>query len=304
MVRNVAPVMRTLEREDFYLLSGIEHGMRFGEWVDRGKLMSFADLDPEEVDYRLDRCLERELIERQTIQYEGYRLLFEGYDVLALRAFSEGGTIDAVGAPIGEGKESDVIEVRNDHPYALKFHREGLTNFRRVDRERDYTSDRDHVSWLYTARKAAEREYELLEAMYPHARVPEPIDHNRHGIIMERVDGIELTQATVADDVAGPLLRTILEELATVYATGYVHTDVSEYNVLVSADNIWLIDWPQAVDVDHPNHQELLTRDVRNIVRYFDRKHPHLFGKEPDVSEIVDRVTSDSLDSWQTLDDK
>jgi RIO kinase 2 len=104
MVGNVASEMAELEDEDFYLLSGLEQGMRFSEWVQREKLPDYADMTPEEVDYRLDRCSDRDLIERKTIQYEGYRLTFEGYDCLALRAFSQRGTIEGVGASLGVGK--------------------------------------------------------------------------------------------------------------------------------------------------------------------------------------------------------
>ena len=89
MVRNVAGDMAELDPEDFYLLSGVEQGMRFSEWVRRDKLPDYADLTREEVDYRVDRCLDRELIERKTIQYEGYQLTSEGYDALALRTFAE-----------------------------------------------------------------------------------------------------------------------------------------------------------------------------------------------------------------------
>lgn len=141
--------------------------MRFSEWVRRDKIPEYANLTREEVDYRIDRCLDRELIERKTIQYEGYQLTFEGYDALALRTFSERETIDGVGSPLGFGKEGDVYEAQSFKPLALKYHREGYTNFREVNREREYTADRDHVSWLYTARKAAEREYEAMEALYP-----------------------------------------------------------------------------------------------------------------------------------------
>jgi len=94
MVRNVAGVMTELEPEDFYLLSGVEQGMRFSEWVNRGKLPQLSGLSPEEVGYRLDRCATRELIERKTIQYEGYTLKAEGYDALALRTFSKRETVD------------------------------------------------------------------------------------------------------------------------------------------------------------------------------------------------------------------
>ncbi len=167
MVQNVAAFFRDLEPEDFYLLSGIEQGMRFSEWVQREKLPKYSSLTSEEIEYRIDRCMQHELIQRKTIQYEGYQLTFEGYDALALRSFSERDTIDGVGAPLGVGKESDVYEAMSFQPLALKYHREGYTNFRAVDREREYTSDRNHVSWLYTARKAAEKEYEALEGLYP-----------------------------------------------------------------------------------------------------------------------------------------
>jgi len=202
MVRNVAGDMAELDPEDFYLLSGVEQGMRFSEWVRRDKLPDYADLTREEVDYRVDRCLDRELIERKTIQYEGYQLTFEGYDALALRTFAERETIDGVGSPLGLGKEGDVCEAQSFRPLALKYHREGYTNFREVNRDREYTADRDHVSWLYTARKAAEREYEAMEALYPDVSVPRPVDHNRHAIVMEKFAGVELSRASLDPEQA------------------------------------------------------------------------------------------------------
>ena len=274
MVRNVAGLMPDLEPEDFHLLSGIEHGMRFSEWVNRGKVPEFSGLTPENVDYRLDRCLDRGLIERKTIQYEGYKLTFEGYDALALHTFAERETIDGVGASLGVGKESDVYEVRSYKPLAMKYHREGITNFRKVMKERDYTSDRDHVSTLYTARKAAEREYEILQALYPDVAVPRPIDHNRHAIVMEKMEGVELSRAALEDDQVRPLLTLLLEELATTYREGWVHADMSEYNVFVADDGVTIFDWPQAIPTDHQNAEELLERDVSNLVGYFRRKYP------------------------------
>jgi len=274
MVRNVAGLMPELEPEDFHLLSGVEHGMRFSEWVNRGKLPEFSGLTPEDVDYRLDRCLDHGLIERKTIQYEGYKLTFEGYDALALHTFAERETIDGVGASLGVGKESDVYEVRSYKPLALKYHREGVTNFRKVMKERDYTSDREHVSFHYTARKAAEREYETLETLYPDVSVPRPVDHNRHAIVMEKMDGVELSRAGLDAEQVGPLLTLLLDELATTYREGRVHADMSEYNVFVSEDGVTIFDWPQAVPTDHENADELLERDVGNLVGYFQRKYP------------------------------
>ena len=299
MVRNVAGVMAELEPEDFYLLSGVEQGMRFSEWVNREKLPDLSNLTPEEVEYRLDRCATRGLIERKTIQYEGYTLTAEGYDALALRTFSKRNTIEGVGAPLGVGKESDVLEVQSYKPLALKFHREGYTNFREVMRERDYTSDNQHVSWLYTARKAAEREYEALETLFPEVSVPRPIDQNRHAIVMAKLEGVELDRAKLADDQVVGVLDLILREVAAAYETGYVHADMSEYNVAVSESGVTIFDWPQAVPTDHENARELLDRDIDNLLSYFNRKYPSQLP-EVDADALADAVAADD---FQTVRD-
>ncbi|RLM47587.1 serine/threonine protein phosphatase [Haloarcula sp. Atlit-47R] len=296
MVQNVASVMAELEPEDFHLLSGVEQGMRFSEYVAREKLTEFSRLTSEDVDYRLDRCADRGLVERKTIQYEGFKLTFEGYDTLALHTFAERDTIEGVGSPLGVGKESDVYEAQSYKPVALKYHREGYTNFREVMKEREYTADRDHVSWLYTARKAAEREYDALETLYPNVAVPQPIDTNRHAIVMEKIDGVELSRTKLETEQVLPILDLVLEEMQTAYREGYVHADMSEYNVFVTNQGVVVFDWPQAVPTDHENARELLTRDVENIVSYFERKYPQEIS-DVDRDAVAERLAVDTFDS-------
>jgi len=296
MVENVAPLMRELEPEDFYLLSGIEQGMRFSKWVAREKLPQFSRLTEEDVDYRLDRCEDRGLIERKTIQYQGFKLTFEGYDALALHTLTERETIEGFGSPLGVGKESDVYEVRSYKPLALKFHREGYTNFREVMKEREYTADRDHVSWQYTARKAAEREYEALETLYPEVNVPRPVDHNRHAIVMEKIDGVELSRTKLEDEQVLPILDLALEQIQTAYRQGFVHADMSEYNLFVTDEGVTVFDWPQAVPTDHENADELLTRDAENLVGYFQRKYPRLTD-DVDTDAVASEILADEFES-------
>jgi len=300
MVENVAGEMAELEPEDFHLLSGVEQGMRFSEWVAREKLPEFSRLTAEDVDYRLDRCERRGLVERKTIQYEGFRLTFEGYDALALHTFAERETIEGVGAPLGVGKESDVYEVRSYKPLALKFHREGYTEFREVNREREYTADREHVSWMYTARKAAEREYGALEALYPDVSVPRPVDHNRHAVVMERIDGVELARTGLTDSQVVPVLDLVITEITRAYDHGYVHADMSEYNVFVNSEGVTVFDWPQAVPTDHENARSLLVRDVENVVGYFARKYPNHVDRL-DAERLADDVTEGRFETVQAM---
>lgn len=303
MVHNVAPLFAELEPRDFYLLSGIEHGMRFSELVDRDKLPKLTNLTKKEVNYRLERCLKRELIEKRTIHYEGYRLTFEGYDALALRSFAESDIIDGIGAQIGVGKESDVYEARSFKPMVVKYHREGIGNFRNLNRERDYTADKRHTSDLYTARKAAEREFDILETLYPTVTVPQPIQHNRHAIVMEKMAGKELSKTKLTDDEAASVLIRILREIEATYHAGLVHADLSAYNVFVTPDETILFDWPQAVSVAHDNAAEFLSRDIDTIRSYFVRKHPGLIPEKLTTDCIVEAIVEQTVEQCVTTVD-
>jgi RIO kinase 2 len=295
MVRNVATQMPELEAADFHVLSGLEHGMRFSEWVATEKLPELSRLDDQEVDYRIDRCMDRGLVERKTIQYTGYRLTFEGYDALALHTFAERDNVDGVGAPLGVGKESDVYEAHSFEPLALKYHREGYTNFREVQKEREYTAEKAHRSWLYTARKAAERESEALETLYPDVSVPKPVDQNRHAIVMAKVDGVELSRAELDSGQVVGVLDLVLAEMEGAHRAGYVHADMSEYNVFVASGGVTVFDWPQAVRTDHANAGGLLERDVENVLGYFERKYPQA-TPELDEASIAQALADDEFD--------
>ncbi len=297
MVENVAPLVAELEPADIHLLSGIEHGMRFGEWVDRRQLPSLANLTGEDVDYRLERMLKRKLIEKRTLQYEGYKLTFAGYDVLALWTFARRDAVDGVGAQLGVGKESDVYEVSSYRPMVLKFHREGIGNFRNLDREREYTADRQHTSDIYTARIAAEREYEVLEALYPDVAVPRPVDQNRHAIVMAKIDGVELSRASLDSDEVVPVFRRLLREVARAYDRGFVHGDLSEYNAFVTPETVVLFDWPQAVETDHPNADQLLERDLKTTLAYFNRKFPGQLPGDLEPPTLTTAVTEGTLEA-------
>jgi RIO kinase 2 len=217
---------------------------------------------------------------------------------LALRALVERDTIGEFGSPLGVGKESDVYEVRSYKPLALKYHREGYTNFREIHKERDYASDNEHVSWMYTARKAAEREYDVLEELYPDVSVPRPIDQNRHAIVMEKMDGVELSRTRLEDDQVMGVLDLLVAEISRAHEHGYVHADMSEYNVFVDEEGVKVFDWPQAVPTDHENAAEFLRRDLTNVVGYFRRKYPQ---QVPDDLAGDDLAASIEDGSFETV---
>ena len=59
------------------------------------------------------------------------------------------------------------------------------------------------MSWLYLSRISATKEFAYMKALYDRGfPVPEPIDFNRHCVVMELVQGHPLQQITEVDDPA------------------------------------------------------------------------------------------------------
>ncbi|NLI63047.1 MAG: serine/threonine protein kinase [Methanosarcinaceae archaeon] len=292
MIGDVLNIFNELKNSDFRILTGIELGMRNREWVPVPEILQYTNMSVEKLIYRLDWLRRKKLVVRTYQPYEGYRIYFEGYDALALNAYVRRGTFDSIGVEIGVGKESVVLEVQkkptlpisSPETYILKLHREGQTSFKQVKRTRDHISGKEHISWIYASRLAAQREFEIMKELWPEISIPKPIDCNRHTIVMEIAKGNELYKSKLEEP--NWHLDLILKEIQKIYSHGIIHADLSEYNIFVSEEGIQIIDWPQYVSYLHPNADELLKRDVSNILSYFSRK----YGIIKDINEVLNFV--------------
>jgi len=291
----VAQTLRALEPADFRILLGTELGMTSREFVPLSRIVRYANLLEEEVTKRIPDLVEKRVLasgSTRTLRYAGFRLTFLGYDCLALNALVKRGTVEALGGAVGVGKESDVYDAkgRGGTRIALKFHRLGRISFRQTRRTRGYVADRSHTSWIYQARMAATREFAAMKrARRARIPVPRPIGHNRHLVAMEFFRGSELSRAALSGPVG--MLRQILLALRNLFRDAcIVHGDLSEYNILVTESGRFaIIDWPQSVAASDPRAEELLARDVSNIVNFF-AKH---YRTSATVQEALNLVRSE-----------
>jgi RIO kinase 2 len=268
-------VFRKLEIEDLRVLQVIETAMSKHEFVPKELIAKFAKFNIEEITFRLSRLDKFRLIRKMRGPYIGYNLNYAGYDCLAINALVKAEVLEAFGKPLGVGKEADVYDALNPkgERIAVKFHRLGRISFRQTIRKRGYTTE--HTSWLFQSRLAAEKEFQALKLVFPHGvAVPKPVSQNRHVLVMGMIEGAELAEYK---EIPKPneVLREILENIRKAYLkAGVIHADLSEYNIILKPNmHILMIDWPQFVMKKHPNAQQLLTRDVRNILQFFRRKH-------------------------------
>jgi len=284
-----AAFITKIDPKELRILQGIELGMSKYEFVPLEIIAKYSDLRKDEVEFWIRELDKKAMLWRQTEAYNGYILNYNSYDLLALNALVKGEIIDALGMPLGMGKEADVLEALTPagEGVAVKFHRLGRVSFRDTRRKREYLAGRHGVSWLYQSRLAAEKEHQALTLTYnAGVSVPKPIYQNRHTVVMQRIEGRQLSEVIEIDD-PDMLLDEILEDVHKAYKAGVIHADLSEFNIVVSEENeVYIIDWPQYIPLSHPNAEETFERDVKNVLVYFRRK----FGTDRKLEDVLEAV--------------
>jgi len=282
-------IFRQLENEDFRVLQIIETAMSEREFVPKEQIVRFSALPSDRITFTLDKLGKLNLIYQMRSPYLGYTLNYAGYDCLAINAIVKAGLIEAFGHRLGVGKESDVYDALapGGNRVAVKFHRLGRTSFRQTRRKRGYVSE--HAGWLFQSRLAAEKEHEIMNLVYEKGvSVPEPLNQNRHVVVMGIIEGGELRRWKGLTKPKG-VFRKVMADIRGAYVkAGIIHGDLSEYNIIVKPNmDVLIIDWPQAVRSDHPNAREFLVRDVNKILKFFAQR----FDVKAEFEKALDYVT-------------
>ncbi len=271
-------VFRELEPEDFQLLQAIEQQMKNYEYAPKDAIHKQSELSFSEIEYRLPILIKKGLLQGWRGKYIGYGLTTAGHDTLAINALVKADVIEAFGKPLGVGKESDVYDALtpDEQQVALKFHRLGRTSFKKTKLKRNYTIKYSYTpDWHHQSRIAAKKEYTALKLLYPKGvAVPEPIKQTRHVLVMGMIEGAELYHHPTLPDAQAAYNEILVNVRRAYQDVHMIHGDLSPFNIILQPNqHILIIDWPQNVSTKHPNAEELLERDLRNVLTFFQRKH-------------------------------
>uniref|UniRef100_A0A182TF91 Serine/threonine-protein kinase RIO2 n=1 Tax=Anopheles melas TaxID=34690 RepID=A0A182TF91_9DIPT len=290
-------ILRYLTKEDFRILTAIEMGMKNHELVPGVLVAAIASLKAGGIHKLLrELCKHKLLSYERGKRFDGYRLTNLGYDYLALKSLTLRGAISGFGNQIGVGKESNIYTVVDEEgkSLCLKLHRLGRVCFRNVREKRDYHGKRRTMSWLYLSRISATREFAYMKALHERGfPVPEPIDFNRHCVIMELVNGYPLTNVSEVGNVEA-LYDDLMNLIVRLGNCGVIHGDFNEFNIMITDDQRpVLIDFPQMVSTSHLNAEMYFDRDVQGVRELFRKK----FGYESeDYPRFNDLERDDELD--------
>lgn len=211
--------------------------------------------------------------------------VFDNRTVMSLWHMFNHNIVSGIDYMIASGKEADVYlaegasQVNNDL-VALKIFRIETSDFNNrikyiVGDPRFEKIKKDILSVVKTWCKKEYGNLKVAETAEVHA--PRPYYSNGNVLAMEFIGSSEGTPAKRLKDtkVDNPeeVLDTVLEDIKKLYALELVHADISEYNILMNNGIPYLIDFGQAVVLNHPNSREFLERDITNLLAYFNRKY-------------------------------
>ena len=241
-------------------------------------------------------------------QFKVEQSVFDDATFAAIYKLVQDGHVTAFGGPISTGKEANVYEALGsddgaDRDVAIKIYRINASNFQQM---REYLegdprfdgigSDKKKVVLAWTQKEFAN----LTRARQAGVRVPTPIAVERNVLVMELVGLVEDRARRLAEvDVENPetAYTVVREYMRRLHAAGLVHGDLSEYNMIIHDGELVVIDLGQAVTVHHPNADDFLRRDCRNVAAFFGRQ-----GLDTDDAELYDFVTAVDPDPGGTPD--
>lgn len=236
----------------------------------------------EMLEEKMDGFRKEERREKDADQRKTYDEVFDTSTLMALYKLFTKEVIETLDFPISTGKEGNVF--RGTSPsgelLAVKIYRISTATFRNImkyirnnPRYRKVSKKKRDIIFNW-----ARKEHDNLARMEKNGiKAPRPISVWKNILVMEYI-GTERRPAPLLKDVTmeepPEKFDTILEEYSKLYNRAeLVHADLSEYNVLITEeDEPVLIDVGQSASRSHPQAEEWLRRDIRNISNYFRKK--------------------------------
>ncbi|HEY4220974.1 MAG TPA: RIO1 family regulatory kinase/ATPase, partial [Myxococcota bacterium] len=210
-----------------------------------------------------------------------------------LQQLVDDGAIDDVRARLMSGKEASVFVVeRAGDLVAAKVYKD--RDQRTFKATADYTEGRNQSRNSRDKRAMGKRtthgrelaeaswrdmEFQALQSAFMSGvRVPEPYLLYDNVLLMELlVDESGAPAPRLADfrldaDVAALLHREIYGQVRLLLRSGYIHGDLSAFNILIAHNGPTLIDMPQVVDASTNNSAPaILQRDLQNVTEHLAR---------------------------------
>lgn len=252
--------------------------------------MQIDDKILKKVDRELQALNDRIGVDRKTLNE-----VFDKPTLLTFGKLISDRVIEYVDFPISTGKEANIFRAVTPKKkfIAVKVYRIATSNFNRMinyiqgdPRFSSVGKNKREIVYQWVKKEWANLK-KLEEIKVP---APKPIKFLNNILVMDYIGEVERPAPllkNVSLENPNKIYTTIIEYIKRMYKEGdLVHSDLSEYNILVHRGKPVLIDLAQGVVRDHPMALDFLRRDIRNITTFF-RKHGVVCDEKKIFEEII-----------------
>lgn len=183
--------------------------------------------------------------------------------------------IDGLIGIVSIGKESNVFAAaKGNGKVIVKIHRLETSDFNKMY---DYIKYDPRFANLKKQKRKiifawAQREYRnLMNAYSANVSAPKPITFVNNIVVMEFIGNKEAAPMLKDKKPKKPkeFFDKVVENMGKLHKAGFVHSDLSSFNILNYNERPVFIDFSQCTPLDNINSEEYIKRDIKNIVNYF-----------------------------------
>jgi RIO kinase 1 len=201
------------------------------------------------------------------------------------------GHFDGLESPISIGKEANIFSAKKgESKVMVKIYRLESCDFNKMY---DYIKyDPRYIGLRGKKRKIifawVQREFRnLIKAREAGVNVPLPLHFLNNILVMEFIGDREAAPKLKDSDLKNPrkLFNEIINNIRLMYKAGFVHADLSAFNILDNDGIPVFIDFSQCTGLKDPRSNEYLERDVNNIISFFKKK-----GVDADKGKMIKKI--------------
>jgi RIO kinase 1 len=234
-----------------------------------------------------DRANERATVEE----------VFDQTTRLVVFSLLNAGTLYEVNGVISSGKEARVYwgKTREGKDLAVKIYLTSSAEFKKgilkyIEGDPRFKSVKRDTRSLFAV--WAQKEFRNLEeACQAKVNVPKTVAVKSNVLVMEFIgkDG-KSAPSLKESPPENPerIYKLLITNIKRLYQKAkLVHGDLSEYNILMWKGKPVIIDMSQSVSIEHPMAKFMLTRDLNNLNRFFNRLNVNVVPIEELQKQVV-----------------
>ncbi|MCB9358735.1 serine protein kinase RIO [Candidatus Woesearchaeota archaeon] len=225
-------------------------------------------------------------------KWKTYNNVFDQFTHRNLFKLASEGFFEDLKSTVALGKEANVFTAAKEDgsEVIVKIYRLENCNFNKMF---DYIKQDPRYEGLNKKRREiifawTQREFRNLLKAREVIRVPTPLKCKDNIVVMELIGDVdpapELKDAVPANPKK--FFDEVIKNIKKLYKAGLVHGDLSHFNILNNNEHPVFIDFSQATTTDNAEAEDLLKRDVGNIVNFFNKR----CGMKADPESIISKI--------------